>query len=92
VLGAQVNINEMPSWLVPLIANVSVGMTMLKVLSGQLEAIKKELRELNRDFHSTREEVAALQKSDGFRAAQIEKLDERINKLSDYWRQRMGAQ
>jgi len=81
---------NMPSWLVPLIANVSVALTMLKVLSAQLEGIKTELKELSKDFRNTREEVAALQKSDGFQSAQIEKLEERINKVAEYWQRRSG--
>jgi chromosome segregation ATPase len=84
------DLSQMPSWLVPLIANVSVALTMLKVLSSQLEGIKTELKELSKDFRNTREEVAALQKSDGFQSAQIEKLEERINKVSEYWQRRTG--
>ena len=81
-------LNDIPAWLIPFLGNVSVALTMLQVLSKRLEDIKKELHELNRDFRNTREEVAALQKSDGFQSAQIEKLDERINKLADYWQER----
>lgn len=84
------SLNELPSWLVPLIANVSVALTMLKVLSSQLEGIKSELKEMSKDFRATREEVAALQKSDGFQSAQIEKLEERINKVAEYWQRRVG--
>lgn len=84
------SLSELPSWLVPLIANVSVALTMLRVLSSQLEAIKTELREMSKEFRDTREEVAALQKSDGFQSAQIEKLEERINKVSEYWQRRAG--
>jgi chromosome segregation ATPase len=83
-----VNFENVPSWLIPFLGNVSVALTMLQVLSRRLEEIKKELHELNRDFRNTREEVAALQKSDGFQSAQIAKLDERINKLADYWQNR----
>jgi chromosome segregation ATPase len=83
-----VNFENVPSWLIPFLGNVSVALTMLQVLSKRLEEIKKELHELNRDFRNTREEVAALQKSDGFQSAQIAKLDERINKLADYWQSR----
>lgn len=82
------SLNELPSWLVPLIANISVALTMLKVLSSQLEGIKSELKEMSKDFRNTREEVAALQKSDGFQSAQIEKLEERINKVAEYWQRR----
>ena len=82
------SLNELPSWLVPLIANISVALTMLKVLSSQLEGIKSELKEMSKDFRNTREEVAALQKSDGFQSAQIEKLEERINKVTEYWQRR----
>ena len=85
-------LNDIPAWLIPFLGNVSVALTMLQVLSRRLEDIKKELHELNRDFRNTREEVAALQKSDGFQSAQIEKLDERINKLADYWQERSRHQ
>lgn len=81
-------LDDIPAWLIPFLGNVSVALTMLQVLSKRLEDIKKELHELSRDFRTTREEVAALQKSDGFQSAQIEKLDERINKLADYWQSR----
>jgi cell division protein FtsB len=85
-------LENVPSWLIPFLGNVSVALTMLQVLSRRLEDIKKELHELNRDFRNTREEVAALQKSDGFQSAQIEKLDERINKLAEYWQERSRHQ
>lgn len=85
-------LNDIPAWLIPFLGNVSVALTMLQVLSKRLEDIKKELHELSRDFRTTREEVAALQKSDGFQSAQIEKLDERINKLADYWQERSRHQ
>jgi len=85
-------LDDIPAWLIPFLGNVSVALTMLQVLSRRLEDIKKELHELNRDFRNTREEVAALQKSDGFRSAQIEKLDERINKLAEYWQERSRHQ
>jgi len=85
-------LDDIPAWLIPFLGNVSVALTMLQVLSRRLEDIKKELHELNRDFRNTREEVAALQKSDGFQSAQIEKLDERINKLADYWQERSRHQ
>ena len=75
-------------WAVPVVANVSVALTMLKVISSQLEGIKKELHELSREFRDTREDVAALQKADGYQQAQIEKLDERINHLAEYWQRR----
>lgn len=77
--------SDIPSWAVPLLVNVAVALTMLKVLSAQLAAIKKELSEMSRRFQDTREEVAGLQKADGYQAAQIEKLEERINSLADYW-------
>jgi archaellum component FlaC len=85
-------LDDIPAWLIPFLGNVSVALTMLQVLSKRLEDIKKELHELSRDFRTTREEVAALQKSDGFQSAQIEKLDERINKLADYWQERSRHQ
>lgn len=82
------NLSDVPSWGIPLLVNVSVALTMLKVLSSQLAAIKKELDELSKEFRNTREDIAALQKADGYQAAQIEKLEERINHLSDYWQRR----
>jgi len=80
------NLSELPSWLIPFIGNISVALTMLRVLSARLEEIKAELRELNRDFRNTREEVAALQKSDGFQSAQIAKIEERLSRLVDSWK------
>ena len=79
---------DIPSWAIPLAVNVTVALTMLKVLSAQLTAIKKELHDLSREFRDTREDVAALQKADGYQQAQIEKLDERINHLAEYWQRR----
>lgn len=84
--------SDMPNWAIPLLGNVTVALTMLKVLSGQLAAIKKELDQLSKEFHSTREDIAGLQKADGYQAAQIEKLEERINHLSDYWQRRFDKQ
>lgn len=82
------SLSDVPSWSIPLLVNVTVALTMLKVLSGQLQGIKKELDELSKEFRSTREDIAGLQKADGYQAAQIEKLEERINHLSDYWQRR----
>lgn len=79
---------DIPSWAIPLAVNVTVALTMLKVLSAQLTAIKKELHDLSREFRDTREDVAALQKADGYQQAQIERLDERVNHLADYWQRR----
>ena len=79
---------DIPSWAIPLAVNVTVALTMLKVLSTQLAAIKKELHDLSREFRDTREDVAALQKADGYQQAQIERLDERVNHLADYWQRR----
>ena len=79
---------DIPSWAIPLAVNVTVALTMLKVLSTQLTAIKKELHDLSREFRDTREDVAALQKADGYQQAQIEKLDERINHIAEYWQRR----
>jgi len=79
---------DIPSWAIPLAVNVTVALTMLKVLSAQLAAIKKELHDLSREFRDTREDVAALQKADGYQQAQIERLDERVNHLADYWQRR----
>ena len=81
---------DVPSWAVPLIAQIAVAGAMLKIITSQLGAIKKELHELSREFRTTREDIAALQKSDGYHQAQIEKLEERIQRLSEYWRRSVG--
>lgn len=82
--------NDVPSWAVPLIAQIAVAGAMLKILLGQLAVIKKELHELSREFRTTREDIAGLQKADGYQQAQIEKLEERIQRLSEYWRRSVG--
>lgn len=82
---------DIPSWAVPLAVNVTVALTMLRVLSTQLAAIKSELTTLAREFRDTREDVAALQKADGYHQAQIERLDERVNHLAEYWQRRFDS-
>lgn len=82
--------SDVPSWAVPLIAQIAVAGAMLKILLGQLGSIKKELHELSREFRTTREDIAGLQKADGYQQAQIEKLEERIQRLSEYWRRSVG--
>lgn len=79
---------DIPSWAVPLVTNVGVALTMLGVLSSQLGAIKRELRELTKEFSATRADIAKLQNASGYQEARIEKLEERINKLADYWQRR----
>lgn len=81
--------SDFPSWAIPLAVNVTVALTMLRVLSTQLGDIKKELHDLSKEFRNTREDVAALQKADGYQQAQIEKLDERITHLAEYWQRRV---
>jgi uncharacterized protein (DUF3084 family) len=80
--------SDFPSWAIPLAVNVTVALTMLRVLSVQLGDIKKELHDLSKEFRNTREDVAALQKGDGYQQAQIEKLEERVTHLSEYWQRR----